>query len=138
MIPANFITGKQAIDLVKSGQITVPQIIKDHQDRYLERGALLNAWVTVNHDECIRNAEATPNTQSLAGMMVGVKDIIGELSFKQVDCNRADVLHRHQGHDNRARLADVQGFHARCGRGCGCDSERGWSDPCWQDRTCDS
>ena len=78
MIPSNFITGKQAIDLVKSGQLTLEQVIRDHQARYLERGALFNAWVAANHEACIRNAEATSTDKPLVGMIVGVKDIIGK------------------------------------------------------------
>lgn len=81
MIPSNFITGKQAIELVKSDQITLAQVIQDHQARYLEPGALFNAWVSVNHEDCIQGAaaaEAVSPAKPLTGMIVGVKDIIGE------------------------------------------------------------
>jgi Asp-tRNA(Asn)/Glu-tRNA(Gln) amidotransferase A subunit family amidase len=84
MIPSNFITGQQAIELVRSGHLTLSQVIKDHQDRYSERGALLKAWAMVNHEACIREAQGENTSKPLTGMTVGVKDIVGKLFSRSV------------------------------------------------------
>lgn len=77
MLPSNFLTGKQTIALVRSGEVSLAQVIQDHQDRHQERGHLFNAWVTVRHQQCIQDAEASPVMKPLTGMILGVKDIIG-------------------------------------------------------------
>lgn len=85
MIPANFLTGSQAIACLEAGERSLAEIIQEHRDRYDERNGMLGAWTTVRFDEAIRRADeqdaeedVTKKQSALRGLMVGVKDLIGK------------------------------------------------------------
>ena len=90
MLPANVLTGAQTIASLAAGERTMAEIIDDHNERYAERDEILRAWASFRHDKAISEAmfhssahddgrERTPD-RALAGLMVGVKDLIGMCS----------------------------------------------------------
>jgi hypothetical protein len=49
MIPSNYLTGTEAISLVNDDELTLEQVLQDHQERYEQRNDRVKAWVCVDH-----------------------------------------------------------------------------------------
>jgi Asp-tRNA(Asn)/Glu-tRNA(Gln) amidotransferase A subunit family amidase len=76
MLPSNYLTASQAHALVKSGDLTVDQVIGDHRQRIEERDKDVLAWTSTNF--------ITPEgsiTKELCGTTIGVKDIMSRSSL---------------------------------------------------------
>jgi hypothetical protein len=69
---SNYLTGNEAVASVAAEEITLDQVLKDHQERYEQRNDQVKAWVCVDHtgtkDKCLKGP--------LRGMVIGIKDII--------------------------------------------------------------
>lgn len=80
-VSANFarLSGSEAITLVRSGQATVEQIAQSCLQRYRQRDEQVKAWAYLDPEQVLRQAreiDALPVKGPLAGLMVGVKDVI--------------------------------------------------------------
>lgn len=73
-IPTNFLTATETQALLIAGKVTPEQILLDHIDRYQERDGEIGAWVHVNHCKSVIEGKGP-----LAGVVLGVKDIMGEV-----------------------------------------------------------
>jgi len=73
MLPSNYLTASQVHDLVESGDLTLEQIIGDHQTRIEERDQDVLAWKCTNFD-----APPPALTKELCGITIGVKDIMSK------------------------------------------------------------
>ena len=88
MQPTNFLTATETRQQLKDGIITISQILKDHQSRYENRDDEVRAWVVARHQGLIEEVEEKGNIdvgenvkQTLAGIIIGVKDIISESNW---------------------------------------------------------
>jgi Asp-tRNA(Asn)/Glu-tRNA(Gln) amidotransferase A subunit family amidase len=74
MIPSNYLTGTEAIALalVNDDELTLEQVLQDHQERYEQRNQQVRAWVCVDHTGTNDKVLEGP----LRGMVIGIKDII--------------------------------------------------------------
>jgi len=84
-IPTNFLTATETQALLAEGQITVTQVVRDHQARYQARDAAVHAWVCTNFDGALALA-AKGETKGLPlhGVVIGVKDIISTYQYAQL------------------------------------------------------
>jgi Asp-tRNA(Asn)/Glu-tRNA(Gln) amidotransferase A subunit family amidase len=72
MIPSNYLTGTEAIALVNDDELTLEQVLQDHQERYEQRNDQVKAWVCVDHTGTNDKVIEGP----LRGMVIGIKDNI--------------------------------------------------------------
>jgi Asp-tRNA(Asn)/Glu-tRNA(Gln) amidotransferase A subunit family amidase len=76
-IPTNYLTATGTQALLASKQVTINQIIHDHQARYRARDSDTHAWVTTNFEGALAKAEKEDTAGlPLHGVVIGVKDII--------------------------------------------------------------
>lgn len=75
--PTNFLTATETQALVRSGKVSVTQVLSDHVGRYKDRNGQVGAWVHVKHDEGVMGGEEDVD-RPLYGVTLGVKDIMGE------------------------------------------------------------
>jgi hypothetical protein len=83
MVPTNYLTATETLDLIMSGQVTAEQVIQDHKQRYEDRNGEVRAWVHVNFDGAIAAAKSTEGLP-LHGVTLAVKDIISKSPSLQV------------------------------------------------------
>jgi Asp-tRNA(Asn)/Glu-tRNA(Gln) amidotransferase A subunit family amidase len=72
MIPSNYLTATQTMALVAEDEVSLKQVIQDHQERYEQRNDQVKAWVCVDHTGAKEKVLEGP----LRGMVIGIKDII--------------------------------------------------------------
>jgi Asp-tRNA(Asn)/Glu-tRNA(Gln) amidotransferase A subunit family amidase len=72
MIPSNYLTGTEAIASVNDDELTLEQVLQDHQERYEQRNDQVKAWVCVDHTGTNDKVIEGP----LRGMVIGIKDNI--------------------------------------------------------------
>ena len=88
------LSGSEAINLVRSGQATVEQIAQSCLQRYRERDEQVKAWAYLDPEQVLREArkiDALPVKGPLAGLMVGVKDVIQTYGVSHSLLNRVDA-----------------------------------------------
>jgi Asp-tRNA(Asn)/Glu-tRNA(Gln) amidotransferase A subunit family amidase len=87
MILSNYLTGNEAIASVAAVEITLEQVLKDHQERYEQRNDQVKAWVCVDHTSANDYVLEGP----LRGMTIGIKDIISTSQSPGVFYSPADT-----------------------------------------------
>jgi Asp-tRNA(Asn)/Glu-tRNA(Gln) amidotransferase A subunit family amidase len=69
----------EAVEKIRHGSLTAEALMRSCLDRVLERDELVKAWAHIDERQAIagaRNADAMGNPGPLAGIPIGVKDII--------------------------------------------------------------
>lgn len=80
-IPLNYLTASEAASLVRSGDISIVDLVQAHIERYTQRNAGVEAWAFLDEDRALREAarlDAVPVDERgpLHGVVLGVKDMI--------------------------------------------------------------
>jgi Asp-tRNA(Asn)/Glu-tRNA(Gln) amidotransferase A subunit family amidase len=78
---SNVLTVSETLPLLKSGALTVTQLVQDHITRYDERDPIVHAWAYFDRDRALREAarlDAIPAEKRgpLHGVIIGVKDMM--------------------------------------------------------------
>lgn len=81
MLHSNYLTATETISLVSQNKLTITQIVQDHLARYDERDGEIHAWVHLDRERALREAERMDKIPVeergvLHGMVLGVKDMI--------------------------------------------------------------
>ena len=78
----------KSIDLVKSGKISIVELVQSYIERIDELNPILNAWVHLDHQHVLETAKIMDeknkngeNLEPLFGIPIGVKDIFNTEDF---------------------------------------------------------
>lgn len=88
-LPASYLTATETIFLVRAGKLTITEIAEAHLARYDERDSVIHAWAYFDREYILREAkrlDAIPESERgpLYGAVLGIKDVIGEVSVWSV------------------------------------------------------
>ena len=77
MASSCYLTGAEAVGLVQNGDKSLVEVIKEHHQRYDVRNGTIKAWIQYKREPADEVAFSVPEG-SLRGMIIGVKDLMGE------------------------------------------------------------